>query len=274
MNSQMRQIVLIILSAGSLGSGTPAVGQSVIGPARIDPSRDPLYLSNQAGPTDGYTEVDQGSVGDGSRPRGGCVTCADTEDEENCAIPTDTVNGGCNSNPPVFGTLECEQVFCGTSASDGVSRDTDWWMFVLQQTTNVGLTVTADFPVQIGFGDLRAGCPIDTLIEGVFGDACAATSLELTLERGTYIAFVAPQFGEAVECGAPFTGSLSCALDSPCACPGDFNDDGDVDMNDLALLLSSYNMRPSNECMDFDHNSVVTLHDLADFLSLFGSSCP
>lgn len=272
--------VATLLSAGLLHTAAvPVLGiQVVVGNHTVEPSGDPLYLSNRLPDTRrdvtdwsaGDEEVNDGSFGGEGGPRGGCVDCTDSENEPLCAIPTDTVNGGCNSEPPVFSNLLCGDAFCGSGATDGFVRDTDWWMFALDQRSIVHVNVTADYPVQVGIGDLNAGCPIPALTAGVFGDACTATRVSHILAPGTYIAFVAPQFTTSVTCGAQYTGMLEC---DPCPCPGDFNSDQIISLVDLALLLSSFGGSPSSPCMDTDLNGVVDLQDLASFLPLFGTTC-
>jgi hypothetical protein len=39
----------------------------------------------------------------------------------------DDTNGGCNSTPPVFTTIGCEETICGLAWADGGTRDTDWY---------------------------------------------------------------------------------------------------------------------------------------------------
>jgi len=271
--------VATILCAGLLGSVAPGLGPDHAADRRpVDPATDPLYLSSRMSESrQAATDAparnqhgDEGTSGGGGGPRGGCVDCTDSENEPLCAIPTDTVNGGCNSEPPVFSNLQCGGAFCGSGATDGFVRDTDWWMFSLDQRSIVHVTVTADYPVQVGIGDLNAGCPIPALTAGVFGDACSATRVSIILPPGTYIAFVAPQFTTTVACGAQYTGTLEC---DPCPCPGDFDGDQVVSLVDLALLLSSFGGAPSSPCMDTDLSGLVELQDLASFLPLFGTTC-
>ena len=72
---------------------------------------------------------------------GACdVTCpggATDENEPDCGDPVDTVNGGCNSDPAVFSSINCGETVCGTSFFDGTYRDTDWYELVLTQDMDV-----------------------------------------------------------------------------------------------------------------------------------------
>lgn len=64
--------------------------------------------------------------------------------------------------------------------------------------------------------------------------------------------------------------------DPPCV--GDINGDGFVDLNDLAIVLSSYGLAPGdngyNPGADLNGNGVVDLDDLTIALSRFGTHCP
>jgi hypothetical protein len=59
-------------------------------------------------------------------------------------------------------------------------------------------------------------------------------------------------------------------------CPGDLDNDGDIDLADLAQLLSNYGTTsgaaPNNGDMDCDGD--VDLTDLAALLAVYGTTCP
>lgn len=278
MNVFAPQLLAVLLAAPSPGPGTPVLQVRTIDTAPVvDAAFDPLYFSDRL-PGVG-TDVSQApgpddGSGEGWGPRGNCAGCNNggvREQEPNCAIPTDTRNGGCNSDPPVYTRLNCGDGLCGSGATDGEVRDTDWWRFQLEERSIVHLTVEAEFLVQAGIADLSAGCPIPALSRGVFGDACTPTRVSITLTPGTYAAFVAPQFIAPVSCGERYRGSLECI---PCPCAGDFDGDGAVSLADLALLLSSYGGSAANPCMDFDYDGSIGLQDLTGFLPEFGKLCP
>ena len=60
------------------------------------------------------------------------------------------------------------------------------------------------------------------------------------------------------------------------SCPGDLDDDGDVDLPDLATLLSNYNTTSgaTYEDGDLDTDGDVDLQDLAELLGHYGDTCP
>jgi len=61
-----------------------------------------------------------------------------------------------------------------------------------------------------------------------------------------------------------------------CDCPGDLDGDWDIDLSDLARLLSNYGMTggASYADGDIDFDSDVDLADLAALLSIYGTTCP
>lgn len=59
----------------------------------------------------------------------------------------------------------------------------------------------------------------------------------------------------------------------PCPCPGDVNNDGLRDINDLTLFLSAFGL-PATNCADVNGDGVVDINDLTLFLSGFGVPCP
>jgi hypothetical protein len=192
---------------------TSAIAPSAIAPAD---SSVPLALTPSAGPGPASDLPAQGGIA------GTCVTCTPNEGEPLCGPDyVDATNGGCNSTPPSFTNIACGQTVCGESGNyvvGGVNnyRDTDWWLFTLTQPQVVTWTVTAEFPVLIGF--VAQPCPQTAFIASVVNaTACTPTTLSsgICLQPGQYVAFVAPSVFTGVTCGERYTGTLTCA-----ACPG------------------------------------------------------
>lgn len=57
-------------------------------------------------------------------------------------------------------------------------------------------------------------------------------------------------------------------------CPGDLDDDHDVDLTDLSILLSQFGTSGVGLAGDQDHSGGIDLGDLATLLSAYGQSCP
>ncbi|MBK6910376.1 MAG: hypothetical protein IPH10_05520 [bacterium] len=151
------------------------------------------------------------------------ITCPGGSIQENepaCANEyVDVTNGGCFAAAENFSSIACGQTVCGTSGTftvGGVNNsDDDFWQFTITQTTDVTLSITAEFCVlgaiiQAG----PAGFECDSLV--VLGSAvespCSTLVLTGRLEAGTYWAYVSTAFTTGVPCGTPYYMSLGCEL--------------------------------------------------------------
>jgi len=142
------------------------------------------------------------------------------EGEPNCGLPTDTVNGGCNSTPPVFSPISCGQAYCGTAAFDGNRRDTDWFQIVVATNTEFTWTVTAEFDLFMGMIETTPlgtpDCATATVLDPfAVAGGCATASVTRCVPPGTYWWFVAPQFTDILACGAEYNAVLTCVGCSP-----------------------------------------------------------
>jgi hypothetical protein len=154
-----------------------------------------------------------------------CPTCTDNEGEPTCGPNyVDATNGGCNSTPPVFTPIGCGQTVCGESGTYlfGASnyRDTDWWLVNVTAPNTLTWTVTADFPVLIGF--IGQPCPQLAFLPGtaVTGAACTTvTTTAVGLAPGQYVAFVAPSVFTGVPCTAKYEATLTGTDPANCVQP-------------------------------------------------------
>lgn len=150
-------------------------------------------------------------------PADPCVE-GSSEEEEDCGLPADTFNGGCNSTPPVFAPLFCGQTYCGTAGSEGTFRDTDWYEIFIESPTLLTWTVQSDFPALIGLIETSdpgsATCSDTTGFVDPFElvPAGSAGSVSACLQPGTYWWFVAPDITAGpVACPAEYTATVSCS---------------------------------------------------------------
>lgn len=165
-----------------------------------------------------------------------CDECADGSIPEGEAIlvdgDDDTTNGGCNSDPSVFGSISIGDTVCGTVSlystdidGDGIAdalRDTDWYEFTLTETTSVEWAVTGEFAVQallVDAGDCSAPVVIGTG-GGVSTGPCAEIVVSADLAPGTYVAFAAFPSGSGMPNGSSMTynGELRIGGLTPGAC--------------------------------------------------------
>jgi len=121
----------------------------------------------------------------------------------------DMYNGGCNSEPPVFQAIGCEQTICGTSGTflygGSNYRDTDWFSLTLDQTEDITFVVAAEFPVLIFIIDAgSSNCSDYTIIDNMTGDPCDTLELSATLPAGDYWFWVGPSEFSGIECGVTY----------------------------------------------------------------------
>ncbi len=205
-------------------------------------------------------------------------TCADLdgnriEFEPNCGFP-DFTNGGCNSDPHIFGFANLGDSIRGTAAFDGSTRDTDWWQFFLPAPTQVTWTVNAEFDSQIGFINLSNGCPVSGFVPGteILGTVlpatgCASSTTSACLAPGVWVAFVAPQSTSTTPCLPGFgdyLGILSGVLCAP-QCPCDWNRIGGLNSQDFFDFIADF----FNMNADFNADLMTNSQDFFDFLACF-----
>ena len=218
-----------------------------------------------------------------------CPQGAIPENEPDCFTDyVDSTNGGCGSSPNVFQDITPGQTICGRSGTflsgPNFARDTDWFRFELTQRAAVRWEVQAEFLVETFI--LPDVCPpsIGSFAAGR-GNACQTVAAEATLEPGTYLLLVAPQFFREVPCGAEWTGALTatptpdnfacCLPDQTCiettlafctSLGGSFGD---------GLLCAEVTCAPGVSCPgDFDGDNQVLLSDFGIFGAFFGQTVP
>jgi hypothetical protein len=128
----------------------------------------------------------------------------------------DTVNGGCNSVPPVYSSIACGETVCGTFWFNGALRDTDWYQFTLTEAAQVTWTVNSSAG-HVAF-IINNICPATVIAVGTPVGTCGQQAT-ITLAAGTYVAFAATDFAAQVPCGSEssnYTGVLECAPIPPC----------------------------------------------------------
>ncbi len=152
--------------------------------------------------------------------------------DEGEACGEDT-NGGCNSTPPVFTSIQCGDIYCGNAWAEDSTRDTDWYELVLTEPYTVTMTAEAEFDVIIGYvptdppGAGDCAYLLGSLDPYATGEPCEEISVEVDLGAGTHWFFIAPtvfegypcalgpwEYAFSLECTAPPTGA--CCVDSVC----------------------------------------------------------
>jgi hypothetical protein len=166
------------------------------------------------------------------------ITCSGTAEGEAC-IPDDgedVTNGGCNSVPPVFGSIGCGETVCGqwNTYLFGASqyRDTDWYLFSLTENSDVTITAVGEFPIVTGFLEqLVPGGGVDcgnfTGYIAPYGTAAECETLTVTqlgMAPGDYAIFVGGTVYTGYPCPGPYDYSVSVecvpAVPTYCAASG------------------------------------------------------
>jgi hypothetical protein len=127
----------------------------------------------------------------------------------------DTYNGGCNSVPPVFTTLECNDssiVVCGRYGGffyNGLSyRDTDWYQITLAAPTLITWCVAGETDTLVGI--IQAPCPAINFYAYNFGSECTPICVTENLPAGTWYLWAGSlNFGaDAGPCGLDYVATL------------------------------------------------------------------
>ncbi|MGH8003522.1 MAG: hypothetical protein ACRECJ_02205, partial [Limisphaerales bacterium] len=120
---------------------------------------------------------------------------------EACYLPgPDVTNGGCNSSPEVYSSINCGDTICGTAEAESGTRDTDWYLHRFTSDTIVTWKAVAEFPVQVTLVNITGGCGGPIILGSAFGNACDTVQLTADLSAGDYVFFVAPSVFDGFAC--------------------------------------------------------------------------
>ena len=128
----------------------------------------------------------------------GCLSeCSkkDVVELEGCG---DDTNGGCNGVDYPSQPINLGDTVCGTMWAAGGSRDTDWFDFSIDVTSNV--TMTAKVNVSTALLFVSKECPTPSLVIGEAVDCDG--SVTACLPAGDYYAFVSLNGFDGVPCGS------------------------------------------------------------------------
>ena len=166
------------------------------------------------------------------------VSCHGIAENEPYLAGPDHVNGGCNSSPPIFRTISCNDTVCGTGFTFYYAsynrRDTDWYQLITTEPSNFTWEVEADFRVQTYVMDGTYGCEYLSPIGYTTADSCGLAKIETgCIPPGTYWFYVSPQVFTGMPQPKPYRAVLTCNICEsiePCEyaqeiqCPQTIND--------------------------------------------------
>lgn len=150
----------------------------------------------------GYLPPAQGdgnlTICEGDDCLAGCLaSCEKTDVVELEGCGEDT-NGGCNGVGEPAQPISVGDTVCGTTWASGGLRDTDWFEFSIDVTSNVTMTAQANVSTVLLF--VSKECPEPSL---VIGDAVDCDgSVTACLPAGDYYAFVGLNGFDGVPCGS------------------------------------------------------------------------
>jgi len=222
----------------------------------------PAYYNLQNGETGSYTYYDDDYDGDGNNDQELAWLTNGLGDLTNGVIATEHWN---QNNEPYVGWVSIDPVitfhFDGEVAIDTVilHLDDDGGGGGVEAPEDVTIVMggqTLEFPCTDPPGDAPFAFTLEDL--DLTGD-----TLELTIadysSYGSYMMLSEVEF-----------------YSSETLCIGDLDDDGDIDLADLAELLAHYGMTSGAiyKDGDLDEDGDVDLADLAELLSVYGTTCP
>ena len=149
-----------------------------------------------------------------------CVICpygSTPEGEPDCYDGyEDHFNGGCGSDPTVFGSISCGETVCGRSGVflyEGMpTRDTDWYDFHLAVGGLVTITAKAEYFMQVLIIQPGPDVPCEGM-QVLYSESvpmCEEYSFEADLATGDYWIWVAPEDYDAPLCGSEYYLRVAC----------------------------------------------------------------
>ncbi|KPJ66037.1 hypothetical protein AMJ44_09080 [candidate division WOR-1 bacterium DG_54_3] len=161
----------------------------------------------------------------------------------------DNYNGGCNSSPFIWQSINCGDTICGTSGVYDANyyRDTDWFRVEVGDG-DLTWTVVAEFPLLIFIIDAGTeNCSDYTILGSLVVPKCDTASLSFYVTAGVYWVLVMPSDWGNYPCGdqSEYVAWLDCvpfgpqmAVDPASMYPV-LNPSGDCSTADEDLIISS-----------------------------------
>ncbi len=146
----------------------------------------------------------------------------------------DNYNGGCESYPNVFQSVEAGDIICGTSGTymvgDTLYRDTDWYELTTTDHRVIQIKAIADFPLELYI--LDAVCPTPTILASAVGQPCDSLRIYYNAPAGTYRFVVCPSLLPGYDCTKNYVAwfyTTELASPIPITAPGTWVGDNTCD---------------------------------------------
>ena len=176
-----------------------------------------------------------------------CLPCAIDENEPIIQDDEkDTVNGGCNSNPAVFTSINVGDVYCGLTNTftynTASSRDTDWYKIVLTETKDLYWSVEAECEINIFIISDDGSCNFyNNVASNTNIPANTLGQTHFVCTPGTWYFWVGPSQFSGVSAGAKYQVVLSEGPPSDPWCTGaipTLNEWGMIILSSLMAIFS------------------------------------
>ncbi len=137
---------------------------------------------------------------------------AQAEGEPDCGDDyVDTYNSGCNAPAHAFQVLEPYWNLVQVAGRSGTflgggnpKRDSDWYQITPTAGSELEISCTAEFPLQLYFIDGTGGCGDMVELGAATAPACGTAFVAATVPAGIYWIWVGPQDGSSVPCGRTY----------------------------------------------------------------------
>jgi hypothetical protein len=177
-----------------------------------------------------------------------CPDDATPEGEPDCYEDyLDNTNGGCGSDPVVFGSISDGETICGRSGTflfTGLQyRDTDWYMISVSERSILMATAVGQFELLLMM--LGGACNNTVVLDFDQVLACSTATASAEVDSGDYWIWVAPSEFSGVPCRSPYY--VTAMLSEPPGCHyviGDANDNDQFNGLDVTYAVAYFKGGP------------------------------
>lgn len=149
--------------------------------------------------------------GKGGEVKGGKVSTMFAYEGEPCG---EDINGGCDSDPPKYGSIKFDQTLIGEFGTlldpdmETFDLDSDWFLFDTDKPACVQVTIASNYEgtaVLFEGSTFETATCLENLVDLASGDTSGNPAIYCFPEAGQYGVFVAPTFAVETTCdGHPF----------------------------------------------------------------------
>ncbi|MAU37602.1 MAG: hypothetical protein CMD14_09605, partial [Flavobacteriales bacterium] len=169
---------------------------------------------------------------------------------------------------PIYSSLSNASIIHGTFWAENNNRDTDWYEFVLSDSSNFLLKTISEAPFNVILFDASSGCSNPIVIDSTFGMSCDTVIIQQLLSPGSYWLLAFPTAYSCMSCSesidylldVSWTVNIVSGCTDPTACNYDTLatvDDGSCILPDGCTDSLAFNYNPFALCDDGSCIAVV-----------------